>query len=509
MPLNLEEIIPADDSVRLLSQILDELDYRELVRAYSPLGRKAAIEPKNLFKVIVYGYHCGIYSSRKIHQSCRRDINFRWLLEGKSAPSKSTIAAFRTGRLEKAVEGLFYQMAERLYARGEIGFENLFVDGTKIEANANRYSFVWKKSVTKQQKKRSEKEQELLAALAQRYGYAFSDVEHATEYLSQQAQAQGLIFVTGKGNHKTQLQRDIEVVRDSLEKKQRYAQYQETFGSKRSSFSKTDKDATFMRMKEDHMRNGQLKPGYNIQLGVEGEYIVGLDICSACNDSTALIPLLKRMEAGHGRKHRAIVADAGYESEENYTYLEHTKQECYIKPANYEQSKKRSIRNDPFRKENMPYDSETDSYRCPNGRRILAVGEKTRASTNGYLITKMQYRCEDCRDCPLRQTCFHSKDPNKNREWEISKAFLRQSAQSRARIVSPKGILLRMNRSIQSEGVFAVIKEDYAFRRFLTRGSENVRTEMLLMAMGYNIFRLHCKIQSNRTRKLLFERQIA
>ena len=142
LPLNYEVLIPKDDSVRLLSQILEGLNYDKLYKAYSSTGRKPAVEPKILFKVLTYAYMDNIYSSRKIESACRRDINFMWLLEGSQAPDHSTIARFRKDYLSNAVEDLFYQMVRYLYHIGEIKFENLFVDGTKIEANANRYTFV-------------------------------------------------------------------------------------------------------------------------------------------------------------------------------------------------------------------------------------------------------------------------------------------------------------------------------------------------------------------------------
>lgn len=508
MPLNLEEIIPEDDSVRLLSLILDELDYGELNRAYSAQGRKAAVEPRIMFKAMVYGYHCGIYSSRKLESACRRDVNFRWLLEGHAAPSKSRIAEFRQNRLQGAVEGLFCQLAHVLHSMGEVSFDHLFVDGTKIEANANKYSFVWKGSISKHQSGRDAREAAFLQQVNADYSINFDTLEETATFLAQKGISSGLVFVNGKGKHKTQLQRDTEQAAELLEKKRRYEGYQATFKG-RSNFSKTDTDATFMHMKDDHMRNSQLKPGYNVQIGVSGEYIVGVDISSERSDQLTLIPLLERMERGLGQRHAAIVADAGYESEENYTHLEIQEQRCFIKPQNYEKSKSRKYRNNKHLKENMPYDPVTDSYTCPTGRRITAAYEHIRKSASGFENKVTRYQCESCAGCTMRDKCFKSKYPGKSREFDISKTFLRQRQKTREQIISQEGILLRINRSIQTEGAFAVIKEDYAFRRFLTRGTENARTEMLLMAMGYNLFRLHCKIQSGRSRQILFQKQIA
>jgi len=215
------------------------------------------------------------------------------------------------------------------------------------------------------------------------------------------------------------------------------------------------------------------------------------------------------MEQGLGKRHKAVIADAGYESEENYTHLENSGQHCHIKPQNYEKSKSWKYRNNKHLKENMPYDPKTDSYTCPNGRQIIAIYETTRKSMSGFESIVTHYRCESCMGCQLRNKCFKSKYPDKSREFEVSKSFLRQRQHAMAQITSQEGILLRINRSIQAEGAFAVIKEDYAFRRFLTRGTENVRIEMLLMAIGYNLHRLHCKIQSGRSRQILFKKQIA
>jgi len=461
-----------------------------------------------MFKVIVYGPHCGIFSSRKLESACRRDVNFRWLLEGYTAPSKSRIAEFRQHRLQGAVEGLFCQLALALHRMGEVSFEHLFVDGTKLEANANKYSFVWQKSVSKCQIKRDAKEAVFLQQINKTYSMSTKDIETAAAFLIQQVTESGLVFVHGKGKRKTQLQRDTEQSADLVKKKHQYEGYQSTFKG-RNSFSKSDTDATFMHMKDDHMRNSQLKPGYNVQIGVSGEYIIGVDISSERSDQLTLIPLLERMEKGLGQKHAAIVTDAGYESEENYTHLEKHEQRCFIKPQNYEKSKSRKYRKNKHLKENMPYDAETDSYTCPVGRRIAVEYEHTRKSASEFESTVTRYQCESCAGCTLRDKCFKSKYPDKNREFDVSKTFLRQRQHARDQIISQEGILLRINRSIQAEGAFAVIKEDYAFRRFLTRGTENVRTEMLLMAMGYNLFRLHCKIQSGRSRQILFQKQIA
>jgi transposase len=488
--------------VRLLSQMMEELDYRKLYEAYSRGGRKAAVSPVKLFKIMVYGYMNGIYSSRAIEKSCRRDINFMWLLEGQSPPDHNTIARFRTQRLCGVVEDLFSQLVVKLGQKGEIAYENIFIDGTKIEANANKYSFVWKKATTKLTVRLKTKIDAFILQTNQKYGCDFSidnPLEQIQVFFEKERQEKNIDFVSGKGKRKSSLQRDVETLDELLARQGKYTKYETTFRG-RNSFSKTDEDATFMHMKEDHMRNSQLKPGYNVQIGVEGEYIVGIDISEERSDQLTLIPFLEKMEKNVGRKHKNVIADAGYESEENYVHLQAQQQKCYIKPTNYERTKSRKNKSNMHLRENMPYDKGLDEYLCPNGKKLKAIGKAHRVSKSGYKALITVYECENCEGCPLKSKCTKAKG---NRRMSLSKKFLAQREKSLKNIMSPSGILLRMNRSIQVEGAFGILKEDYGFRRFLTRGKKNVSIEFLLLGLGYNINKLHHKIQQKRCGSLL------
>lgn len=496
-----EKIIPANDSVRLLDETVEEMNLTALWRAYKRTGRKPATNPVTLLKILLYANMEGIYSSRSIESSCKRDINFIWLLNGAKAPNHHEIARFRSGRLPECAEELFYQLVKKLDTLGEIKFEHLFVDGTKIEANANKYSFVWKKSVTKYEARLLENLEQLCRETGRKYGVFTTE----NELLLALEQRMTEPFVHGRGKRKSQLQRDIEKLRELLERKTKYADYQSTFDG-RNSFSKTDPDATFMHMKEDHMRNAQLKPGYNVQFGVEGEYITGVAVGSERSDQLTLIGLLENIKKQTGRYYDDVTADAGYESEENYTWFEDKPCDCYIKPQNYERSKTKKYKNNMALRENMAYDAESDEYTCQNGRKLRAVYTGIRRSKSGFESDVTYYECENCSNCPHKKTCTRSKG---NRKLQVSKKFIEQRKGSLERITSEKGILLRMNRSIQSEGAFGVIKQNYDFRQFLLRGNKKVFTEILLITMGYNINKLHAKIQQNRTGKQLFEKLTA
>ncbi|SUY46823.1 transposase [Clostridium putrefaciens] len=513
-PIETGILIPEDDSARLLSQIMEELDYTILMKAYSKKGRNPEVLPKNLFKILLYAYMNNIYSSRKIEKACQRDINFMWLLQGHKAPDHNTIARFRTKRLINIIDNLFSQFVTKLQELGEVEYKNIFIDGTKIESMANKYTFVWKKSTNKFEIKLQEKIKNFIKDFNLDYNteYIVSEkkvesiyLQEILKFLNEKRKNENIVFVTGKGKRKTKIQKEIEVLEECIKKQSKYDSYNDTFEG-RNSFSKTDKDATFMHMKEDHMRNSQLKPGYNIQIGVEGEYIVGIDVSNQRSDQLTLIPFLDKLSATLPQKFSNVVADAGYESEENYLYLESNNQNSYIKPQTYESMKKRSFRKNIGKRENMDYDESNDEYTCCNNVKLRRIGTTTRTSKSGYKSEVTMYEADDCRECKHKLKCTKAKG---NKTMQTSKTFLKKRLKSLENITSTEGILLRMNRSIQVEGAFGVLKGDYGFKRFLTRGTNNVKTEFTLLCFGYNINKLHNKIQNNRCGKPLHDIKVA
>ncbi len=503
LPINLGEIIEPNESVRMLDEICAELDYRALHRTYLRKVPKGAASPEDMFRILVYGYMTGNYSSRKIEEACRSNINFMWLLDGAEVPDHNKISRFRTGKLKNVIEDLFAQLTNKLRELGEIECKNLFIDGTKIEANANRYSFVWRNTVSKNAEKLEIKTEKLLKDLVCRYEGNFVDIYEIREHLEKQKVKFKVEFVYGKGKRKTQLQRDWEAVEECIQKAEQYAEYLATFGN-RNSFSKTDKDATFMHMKEDHMRNGQLKPGYNMQIGVDSEYIVNAKLFSERTDQLTLIPFLEDTKEKIGIRYKEVVADAGYESEENYVYLNKQKQESYIKPTNYEIGKKK-IKN-KYATQSFIYNTEADNYVCPENQVLTPQYVTHSKSKSGYVSEKTIYGSEVCGSCPNKHLCTQSP---KGRKIQRAKVFADFRNESLKNITTPKGIELRMNRSIQVEGAFGVLKQDYNFRRFLTRGNKNVTVEMLLLCFAYNINKLHNKTIKKRRKTHLFEKMIA
>lgn len=516
LPLELGYLIPADDAVRLLSQFVERMFLGDLYQTYRREGKKGEPTPRQMLKIVLYAYMNHLFSSRQMERACRRDINFMWLLEGAKVPDHATIARFRTLHFAPCAERVMAEFSEFLYSLGELSGEVVFIDGTKIEACANKYTFVWKKAVTKNMEKLLDKLAAFVGECETLYGLKITyknqvkmkHVKKLRKKLYALKEAEGIEFVHGKGKRKSPLQKSMETLEAYLGKLKEYTKKLYVCGD-RNSYSKTDPDATFMRMKEDAMGNGQLKAGYNVQHGVDSEYIVWLSVGPQPTDTTMLVPFLEELKENLPFHYTKIVADAGYESEENYGYLAREEQQSFIKPANYEKSKTWKYKNDIGREENMEYDAASDTYTCHNGKKLKAVKVTKSRTRTGYERETTIYACPDCGGCPCKKECIkgnHSKTPleERNKNLYVSKKFNQYRAEGLERITSEEGCKLRMNRSIQVEGSFGDIKQDMGFRRFLCRGADNVKAECVLLALAHNVRKLHNKIQSGKTGSHLF-----
>ena len=466
LPLDIEISIPSDDPVRLLSAFVEGMNLSDLYSTYDRI-RKNQASPRQMLKIVIYAAMNRIYSSRDIETSCRRDINFMYLLDGAPVPDHSTIARFISMHLSQCSKQLMSQVGTILLELGEISGENIFVDGTKIESAANKYTFVWKKAVSKNMVKLTDKICVFCAECEELYGIKVvykdrisqSTLERLKKKLYKLKNDEDIEFVHGTGKRKTLLQRSVETLEEYMEKLKEYNHKIAMCGN-RNSYSKTDTDATFMRMKEDAMLNGQLKPAYNLQHGVDSEYVTWVGIYPNPTDTLTLIPFLKDME------------------------------KC--------------------RRENMDYDAETNSYTCRNGRQLLAVSKKKEKTASGYERIITIYECENCNGCPYKKECIKGNNyktafEDRKKRLSVSRELEKKRAECLERITSPYGVQLRMNRSIQAEGSFANVKEDMNFRRYLYRGKENVLAQSILLAIGFNINKLHHKIMSGRTGTHLFE----
>ena len=456
--------ISEDDPVRKLSAILVDMDFTKLLKVFS---YKTKVHPVRMFAIILYAYSRGIYSTRDIENACLENIKFRFLLQDSTLPDHSTISRF-LNKIEHLLPDLFEQFIKKIFKMENISTDNIYIDGTKIEAYANRYSFVWKKSVKNYWNKLNDKIQALVLDFNQEFNSnlsSFFEIYHYLENLN-------INFVHGRGKRKSKEQKYFELCAEYLERYEKYSKHFQNLKG-RNSYSKTDIDATFMRMKDDYMRNGQLKPGYNLQIGVVSEYICAYDIFSNPSDSKTLIPFLEKIKL-LDLNIKNIVADAGYESIDNYEYLEKLGYTSYIKPIYFEKLKNRKFKKDLNKVENLIYDYEENKLFRKDGLELKFLY----SSKNG----KRQY--------------FFNSETQKTIGYNVK--FRMLSKKSQENISSAYGKCLRMNRSIQVEGAFAVLKENMKLRKLKVRGKNRVLREICLFCLGYNLNRL---IQRGKTNK--------
>ena len=493
LPPSLEEMIPEGHLVRVVNEMIEGLDIEALERKYKG-GGTTAYHPRMLLKVIVYAYTQRAFSSRRIAKELRENVNYMWL-SGMNHPDHRTINRFRGVVMKGAVEEVFYEVVEQLLDMGLIDLEKYFVDGTKVEANANRYSYVWRKSTTKYKAGLQEKVSKLLQEVeeieeAEERAYGEKDLEEVGE--GKEIKAEDLKKAVEKINARLKAEpenKELKQAKKVLEKDfipraKKYAHQEETFKG-RNSYSKTDEDATFMRMKDDHMRNGQLKPGYNVQVGTENQFVIGFTVHQRPGDTGCLKPHMENVKAWLGEYPEVVVADAGYGSEENYDYLQKRHIPAYIKynTFHYEQ-KKRNKKKKPYRQENFEYDPEKDEYICPQGQRLPYASSREHRSANGYVSERRIYEGQTCNTCPVKDECTRAAG---NRKLTIGVELQKMRQKAQDRLVSPRGLKMRSQRPIEVEAVYGRLKQNWGFRRFLLRGLEKVKTEWGILCMAHNI----------------------
>jgi len=509
LPLDFGVMIPEDEPVRLLDALLEELNYTKLHQLYSSKGRKSAIPPRIIFKLYIFAMTEGIYSTRQIQRQCQVNLQYKWLLEGYPVPSHMAFQRFFARLTLPITKDLFSQLISKIAALDSITFDEVFIDGTKFEANANRYTFVWRKSVERRLASLPAKLAKLQkeAAKILHVDTSFYADDLLAFQLKAYIDACEIKIVHGIGKRKHPVQRLWEAVCEWRDRRLRYEANLAIMNG-RNSYSKTDPDATFMRMKEDHMRNGQLKPAYNVQIAAHSEYILGVGIFPNPTDTKTLIPFMKELEGLYKQKFRTVVADAGYGGEENLAWLyKHNYSTC-IKPYTYEKSKTRKWKNDIGRAENMTYCEATDTFTCATGHELTYLFQRKNMTDTGFIRQSRVYGCSSCEGCLRRKECQKpvlGRYSKTGKRLYISPIYNTLLSKNMETFKSSQGIQLRINRSIQVEGIFGVLKQDYGFKRFLHKGAEKVHKELMLLAMGFNLQKLHNRNIKGRIGLRLFD----
>lgn len=531
LPVDLDTQIPPIHLVRVVSTAIEKMDLSVLLAQYKG-GGTSSYHPKMLLKVLVYAYTQQLYSSRKIAKALRENIYFMWLA-GNQQPDFRTLNRFRSSVMKAVIEDIFSSVLKLLIEEGYVKLENYFLDGTKLEASANRYSFVWAKKTQRYKQQLQTKIQELIEQIKQanetenaEYGERDLEelgsdepldsqkLEQTIQELNQRLKAQlepaeatapeprtaavppdqPAEAKKAPKKHPAQKKPKLKKAQAALKKlseeclpRQQKYEEQERKLAGRNSYSKTDADATFMRMKDDHMRNGQLKPGYNVQLGTEGQFVVGFSVHQRAGDPGCLVPHLNKLKAWLGRLPHNVIADSAYGSEENYAYLQQEQVGNYLKYNTFGKEQRPRYKPNPFAGDQMGYDAEKDELICPAGKRLIYWYTAHPKSNNGYRGEKRRYFAQDCQACGLKAQCTRGAG---NRQVHLSlqlKAFRQQAKEN---LTSEQGKRLSAQRGVEVESVFGRLKQDWGFRRFLLRGLEKVTTEIGLLCIAQNMAKL-------------------
>lgn len=493
IPASWEELIGSNDPVRLISAVIDKLDLGSLLAKYSVTGRPS-YHPRLLLKVLVYAYVNNIYSSRRIEEACRTHIHFIWLC-GTERPDHNTIARFRADRLGAVLKEVFTQVVKLLVEQGLTSIEEVYVDGTKIESAAGRYTFVWRKSLEKNTAR-------MAAQLEELWNYAEGIARHELEPLRP---------VEFKAVDPQAVERTITTIQEAIKdreadkkvkQKLNYAkrnwpknvaknqQHLEEMGE-RGSLSKTDTDATFMRMKEDHMRNGQLKPGYNLQISTHKQFVVDYTLHQKPTDTTTLPSHLSSHKQAYGRVPKKACTDAGYGSEQNYAMLELEGVEAFVKFPHFDSVVRGKKAISPAVAKGMRWNQQDEEYLCPQGHHMPWVGVTSRKTDNGYVQTLARYMAPpQCATCPLHDACAINKGDQAaegGRVVVVNHRLERYRHVAYVKLTSEEGIAHRKQRPHDVESVFGNMKSNHGLRRFLLRGIRKVSIESGLALMAHNL----------------------
>ena len=497
--LNPNEDIAENDPVRVVDAVVESLDMREFRKLYREKGR-CPYHPKMMLKLILYAYMNNVYSCRKIEKAVRRDIHYIWLA-AQERPDFVTINRFRN-RVKNEINNIFTQVVLLLAGRGFITLDVEYIDGTKIESKANKYTFVWRKTVEKNRAKLQEKIRVLLQqideAVAQDNGSEAGPAEFTPEALDSLISDLKDSLAAGperagkerKEQHRQQKKqiKELEKHRDKLrEYDGRLEQIRE-----RNSMSKTDPDATFMRMKEDAMNNGQTKPGYNLQLSAENQFITDFALFPNPTDTLTLIPFFNSFLNRYGHLPSVAVADSGYGSEENYRFMDEAGMEAYVKYNRFHIEQRPRYKPNPFHHDNFHYNADEDYYVCPMGQHMRRIGTAHSKTASGYRSENARYRAQNCKGCPLRCLCYKAKGDQ--RIIEVNHRLNEYKRKARELLTSEEGLKHRGRRCIEPEAVFGQMKFNMAYRRFRHFGKDKVSMDFAFFAIAFNIKKMCSKI---------------
>lgn len=499
LPPYLDELIDPSHLVRVISRLVDNMSLEMLSSRFrsnkNNQGGNQPYHPKMMLKVLIYSYSQGIYTCRQIAQQLRENVHYMWL-SGMQHPDFRTINRYRSHYFVDLLPRVFTEMLYVLREHKLIDLNRVFVDGTKITADANKHKIIWHKNVKRYQAQLRERVSKLFAEIEslnisemERYGeldlpergesseLSIQDLEEASSRLTKILEVDGRQSKTEVGKKLRKASRQL---KEDAKKLKQYEE-QEDILSGRNSASKTDNGAPVMKMKND-----ELRPGYNIQSMTDGEFIVGTSVSQNANDGSSFKPLIEDMESNNLPLPTEICADAGYGHEEVYDYLERNDITAYVKypSLHVEKSNEAKYR---FHYSKFVYHKEQDVFICPLNKELRYYETFEEQTASGYKTEKRVYRCSDCNGCKFKDNCTQSKE---GRSLTVSFKLRGYQEEIKERLSTDYGASLYRERGFRSETVFGDWKHNRKFGRFHLRGLPKVTAEVILLSLAYNFRKL-------------------
>lgn len=489
LPQSLDELIPENDLVRVVDAFVNALPVSALEGKLAKETGRPSFHPRLMLKVILYAYVQRIYSCRAIAKVMRQNVFFMWVAAG-ARPDFNTVNRFRTKYLAPCMEEVFASLASFLIEKGYVKGEEYYVDGTKLEADAGKFTYVWRKNVEKARERVERRVREIMREAdalneAEDCEMGSSDFPECggngapptAEEIRKAARKVAEKAKEAREGTKAHEKKSRELEKEA-EKMAVVEERTEALGG-RNSFSKTDKDATFIRMKND-----ELRAGYNLQVGTEEGFVLSYSVSQNANDASAFIEHMENRRAVLPAPSR-VCADAGYGTEENHAYLEENGIESHLKDQTW--FKDRTGKHGPYEKGSFLYDEVRDVYTCPEGKTLSRDSEEKRETKSGYETTIYYYRSDACAACPVRTLCAKGEARIIRRSPRLEE-LLRSS---RANIESAKGIEMRKKRGNEVETVFADMKYNQRYTRVRLRGLAKAALDLGYVLLSQNLRKLH------------------
>ncbi|WCG35104.1 IS1182 family transposase [Companilactobacillus farciminis] len=482
---------------RFINDLVESLNINEV---YSS-GRPREYDLRAMLKLILFAYSRSVVTSRKIEEFAEENIVARWLTQYQ-VPSYRTICRFRISKeIESLLNDSLTNLTNVLKQNGLID-EVSFIDGTKILADANKFSFVWKKNTIRFEEMNKAQIQNLLSEINEvRKGIvenpsdlsddALEEVQTKLELyledLNEKIEENPKVSPNPDKQERRKLKSCSRKLDERINKKSEHEKQMDTF-EKRNSYSKSDKDATFMRIKEDPMLNGQLKPAYNVQIATNNQFITGVGLFQNPTDTRTLVPFIKQLEE-NGTLGDMIVADAGYGSESNYQYLEDNYKKYIIPYSTMLKENTKKWKSDEKKVMNWNYYEDEDFYMNPQNVRFNFNAYRIRTDKYGFKRYFKEYIAEIFDDNHNRIPQAFTPGGNRKRIL-INPSLEYFKASMRDKLSNSQGADIYARRKIDVESVFGNMKACLGFNRFHVRGLDKVKKEIMIVVMALNIRKL-------------------